>query len=503
MPIMKIFLFIILSFGISFYTHSQENTEDKKLPVEIDESKKIPDKDLSQKVEGWFPTGLPFVFTDPNNGFGYGGRLYLINNGQKKDSLFEYTPYRQRMFVQYSNTTKNAQYHILDIDAPYIFDTRFRLRTGFVYERNPNNLYFGVGERTLNGLAYKERNDPRGQKHWDSSFTDHQENLAYRRPPRESEGIFIEDRNLNTYLTNQRPELLRPNAVTDKKYNRFEIEQPAFNFSLESSFFGGIMRLVGGTKLSQARIFRYDGQIFNAKDPFYGETKLSLINVDVPTVNGKTKLTEDHENKKIRGYDGGYVNLLRFGFVIDTRDFEPDPNKGVFLELTHERSMKGIGSDYEYNKTFGSVRFYYSPFPKTFDKLVFAGRAALVNTRGDVPFFEYRNMWGTEGIITGLGGRTTLRGYMQDRFVGPTMGFGNIELRWKFLEIPGFAFNLVPFFDFGRVWDKIERVNLQDYQYSYGTGLRIAWNQSTIIYLDFAKSKENSNQIYLNFNHIF
>jgi outer membrane protein assembly factor BamA len=176
--------------------------------------------------------------------------------------------------------------------------------------------------------------------------------------------------------------------------------------------------------------------------------------------------------------------------------------------------MKQIGSDYNFNRTFGSVRFFYRILPDTLTKnrLVLATRFSMVNTTGDAPFFEYRNMWGTEGSLSGLGGRTTLRGYIQDRYVGPVMGFGNIELRYRLFELPGFTFNIAPLFDFGRPWDKIGNVDLKDYKYSYGLGLRIIWNQSTVIYFEWAKSRETENfakgpfagsNFYLNFGHIF
>jgi outer membrane protein assembly factor BamA len=127
-------------------------------------------------------------------------------------------------------------------------------------------------------------------------------------------------------------------------------------------------------------------------------------------------------------------------------------------------------------------------------------------------------MWTTEGGLSGLGGRTTLRGYIQDRFVGTNMGFANLELRYRVLEIPGFTFNLAPLFDLGRVWDTLGSVkaNAADgYKYSYGLGLRIIWNQSTVIYAEWAKSREtrttgwpgnapfSDSNFYFNFGHIF
>ena len=127
-------------------------------------------------------------------------------------------------------------------------------------------------------------------------------------------------------------------------------------------------------------------------------------------------------------------------------------------------------------------------------------------TEGDAPFFEMRHMWGTANGINGLGGLRTLRGFKQDRFVGRAIGFGNLEMRWKFHEIKAgtetFAFNLVPFVDFGRVWDDPEKASTNGYKYSQGLGLRIAWNQATIIMIDYAVSREDK-QLFVNFNHIF
>ncbi|WP_423790279.1 DUF5982 domain-containing protein, partial [Leptospira ellisii] len=95
-------------------------------------------RDISKKKEGWFPTGLPLLNSDPNVGVGYGVRFFLINNGKKSDPFFEYTPYRFRMFAQYFNTTKNRQYQDISFDAPYVFDSKWRLRGDLIYDTNHN-----------------------------------------------------------------------------------------------------------------------------------------------------------------------------------------------------------------------------------------------------------------------------------------------------------------------------------------------------------------------------
>ncbi|MCK6380479.1 MAG: outer membrane protein assembly factor [Leptospiraceae bacterium] len=495
----KIFIFclmVVTSIGLI----AQPATERKPvsgLPFEVSESKRLNVKDVEKKKEGWYPTGLPLVNSDPNTGIGYGARVLLFNNKSKSDPFFEYTPYRTRIFAQYFNTTKNYQYHWISLDSPYIADSKWRVRADAIYESNPVAMYFGRGKEAMQTLSYHPMNDYSQPLNTNTRFGATEEALAYTRPANPNEIQYHENPQLNSVISQSLP--LRPTQVTDKKYYRYDNKTPQFLASAEHSFFGGTVRTVGGVRFAKNIINFYDGEIYNSPSSL---TNKSMFIGETPVVQGKTKLKEDCEAKKIRGCEGGYVNQLRIGLVYDTRDFEPDPNKGVFAEITHDRTMKAMGSNYEYNKTWAQGRIFISPAPRTFEKLVIAARAAVGRTSGDAPFYEYRNFWGTEGTVSGLGGLRTLRGYKQDRFVGPVVGFYNLELRWKFYEVPGFAFNLVPFVDAGRVWDKTSEMGLKGYKYSKGIGLRIAWNQATIIMIDYARSREDS-QLFVNFNHIF
>nr|WP_246051996.1 DUF5982 domain-containing protein [Leptospira idonii] len=496
-------MFLLFITSLSLWAQATDSQDAPRprpanMPFEVDEKKRLSERDIKNKKEGGYFTGLPLVNSDPNVGIGYGARVIYLNNGERNNPLFEYTPYRYRIFAQYFNTTKNAPYHWLSMDAPYIMDTKWRVRADLVYERNPNSLYFGIGEKTLQPLSYLERNDPTGRMIRNAPFADYEANLHYRRPGDAGIG--------------EAP------YVTDSRYNRYDIENPNFSFSGEYSFFGGKVRTVTGMRLSKQIIRTYDGKTYDAKFGGYdqlGGFPLSFLDTDkeIATPHGETRVSRDERDGKINGFKGGYTNTIRAGIVYDTRDFEPDPNRGLFLEYTHERSAKAIGSSSEFNKNLVSGRIFMSPVtwftrkpPELLEKLVVAARASLIQTNGDAPFYEYRNMWGTETNQSGLGGRTTIRGYKQDRFVGQTMGFANFEIRWKFASVDiwgqHFDFQLVPFYDVGRVWDETKMVNLQGYKHSRGIGFRIPWNQATIIYVDYAKSNEDS-QAFVNFNHIF
>jgi hypothetical protein len=76
----------------------------------------------------------------------------------------------------------------------------------------------------------------------------------------------------------------------------------------------------------------------------------------------------------------------------------------------------------------------------------------------------------------------------------------NAELRWNFAHFPvkgeEFALQLAPFFDTGRVFDRVS-LGLTQWKASAGAGLRVAWNQSTLIIFDFAGSREDGFSPYI------
>lgn len=74
------------------------------------------------------------------------------------------------------------------------------------------------------------------------------------------------------------------------------------------------------------------------------------------------------------------------------------------------------------------------------------------------------------------------------------MALANFEVRWTTFdfEVAGqrFAPILVPFFDIGSAFDKPGDITTSVWRYSYGMGLRLAWNQATIVMVDYAVSKK-------------
>ena len=99
---------------------------------------------------------------------------------------------------------------------------------------------------------------------------------------------------------------------------------------------------------------------------------------------------------------------------------------------------------------------------------------------------------------TGLGGERTMRGYRQDRFIGLVAAGASAEVRWTFAKFglfqQHFSLQVAPFVDSGRVFHQVG-LSLDDWKISGGAGLRVGYNQSTIVMFDFGASRLRSNRI--------
>ncbi|HEX7412407.1 MAG TPA: BamA/TamA family outer membrane protein, partial [Bacteroidia bacterium] len=268
-----------------------------------------------------------------------------------------------------------------------------------------------------------------------------------------------------------------------KNYNLYtEKNDVMVDVSGERSFFESKVRAIIGLRYASVGIIPYGGNSFLENDFLAGKT----LGV------GRTN-----------------IFMLQTGLVYDTRDLESDPSKGVFAEITNEVSLQAWGSEYTFNKAFAQIRVYQRLFPSVFKKLVFAMRGGVASVNGNAPFYEYMEEWSTEGgVYDVVGGRFTLRGYKQSRFVANYVDFINTELRLRFAQFTvlkqHLAFSAVPFFDIGGVGDTPSHLfgYSVNYRYAEGLGLRIAWNVNTILRFDYAISQEDK-QFFFQFGHTF
>ena len=100
---------------------------------------------LSNKKEGWYPAGVPMIRYNSDDGFGYGLRAVIYNNGKINDRYFKYSPYFHMYSLQLFQTTMGKKEFMINTDMPYFRKTRMRLYTSLRYAEELNASYFGSG----------------------------------------------------------------------------------------------------------------------------------------------------------------------------------------------------------------------------------------------------------------------------------------------------------------------------------------------------------------------
>ncbi len=181
-------------------------------------------------------------------------------------------------------------------------------------------------------------------------------------------------------------------------------------------------------------------------------------------------------------------HVLRGGVVVDWRDQEVDPHRGVFVEGL-------VGRGRGYTRTTAAARVYLHPF----EKVMVAARVAGEKMTGSPPVSAQMTMESSEGPLLALGGYRSLRGYYDARFVGPGKIAAGVEVRYALLWAPRLLeLKLVAFYDCGRVFAPGESVRLTSsgLHSSAGGEVALALVRNTLFVLGFGKGSEGAQLLF-------
>jgi outer membrane protein assembly factor BamA len=209
------------------------------------------------------------------------------------------------------------------------------------------------------------------------------------------------------------------------------------------------------------------------------------------------------------GIEGGIVNPVVASLVWNTRDEVTRPTRGWRVILKVIQANHAF-SDFKFTRFIADAGYLRS-FDRARYVVGLRVNGEWVESRQAAPFWE----------LTELGGEQTLRGFFPHRFVGKSRILLNGEFRghistFDFRRLWHVRIDGVLFGDGGRVFvnrddlhdefhldaEIIERV-LQDFQYSYGCGLRIALSEALVAKIDVGFSNEETGLLYLSFGHMF
>ncbi len=461
-----------LLFALSTFTAAARADDAASVPSFLRD--KPPNFDVDNKKDGYYFTGLPEIGYDPSTGFELGALGDFFVNGPRTSPWFRYAPYRHHVQAQVNFSTLGYQQHYVSYDAPYVFGTPFRVRANVMFERNTSANYFGTGEAAMGPLTFQGRR---------YSMLAAEEAAAAA---------------------------LAPDGKTaSPRYDHYRYDKPSGWLGLERD-------LRGAGSACSTRPSSSAG----------GSTPTTATRHRAPT-------PRDTARRRSRGgpCSGWTASMAswpaaRAAGTTCSRPGSPTTRatsrrtRGLASSPTPPASGPRGGSDssFDYVRLTVSGRFYVSPLRRfteavrsagagfTLADLVLAGRVLYSMQGGDVPFFVMDTVASTKGDDQGLGGERTLRGYVQDRFIGRNAVVANTELRWNFAHFPllgqDFALQVAPFFDTGRVFDKVS-LALTQWKASAGAGLRIAWNQSTMIMFDVAGSHEDGISPYIDIDLMY
>jgi hypothetical protein len=412
----------------------------------------LPDLLLKDKRANSYFTGFPVIGWDADTGINYGAAVQWFDNGPPDSPFFRYTPYRRRLAVTAAGSSRGSRRALVGYDRPCVADSPWRIRAAGAFDENKFENYFGVGESTLGPLTY-----PGSSRNF-HDFEEYTDAL---------------DQNVG--------------GQTWARYNKYRKTHAGGLVTLERDFWGGWLRPQFGLQFSHVDVRDYTGHTIDG------------------AIMQPTRLFTDEQAGNVVGFHGGWDNALKIGLTFDTRDFEPDPASGVMVQAVGRVSSKILGSEFDYQQLTFSGRGFHNLLGQS-GRLILAGRLTYLMQFAKVPFYSASTIPFTDGDVTGLGGHPTLRGFSTDRFVGDAAAYANGELRWSFAEkmlgSQHLRFMLVPFVDTGRVFDSVGDTTLKDWKFDGGVGFRLAWNLSTVVSFDFARSGEG-NLFYMELGHQF
>ena len=181
-------------------------------------------------------------------------------------------------------------------------------------------------------------------------------------------------------------------------------------------------------------------------------------------------------------------HVVRGGVVVDWRDQEIDPHRGIFVEGL-------VGRGRGYTRTTAAARVYLHPF----EKVMVAARLAGERMTGAAPVSAQMTMESSEGPILAMGGYRSLRGYYDARFVGPGKLAAGVEVRYALLWAPRLLeVKLVAFYDWGRVFAAGESVRLtgDGLHSSAGGEVAVALVRNTLFVLGVGKGSEGTQLLF-------
>ncbi|MBU0474939.1 MAG: outer membrane protein assembly factor [Bacteroidetes bacterium] len=238
------------------------------------------------------------------------------------------------------------------------------------------------------------------------------------------------------------------------------ISNSKFVYSRELSKFYGVGNNTGNIKNPDYEIglFRFYTELS------YGTGIIENLHLGLIYEFTSNKILDKQKNyelitNKVIGSNGGNTSGLGIILSVDSRKNIFFPTESIYCKLRMIFMGRDWGSDFEYNRQVFDFRKYFNLGKEN----VLASQVYIESTSGDVPFF----------MLPTLGGSEKMRGYFLGRFRDEIYLTWQIEYRKIFWK----RFGGVAFLGMGDVASKFNQLDLAQFKYAYGFGLRYVFDE--------------------------
>jgi len=197
---------------------------------------------------------------------------------------------------------------------------------------------------------------------------------------------------------------------------------------------------------------------------------------------------------------------------------------GIWSDVQFLAGLPGLDNGNGFLQLSVTHRQYFTLVQK---KLSLACRISAQNKlAGNIPFYllPFVHYLTPYQDVDGLGGIKTLRGILRNRIVGDGEAYGNIEMRWKFLQTIVHKQNLYlalsAFIDGGMVTQQyklnqtndlnaqkfLDKGSVEQLHVASGIGVHIALNENFIVSADYGKAfdkRDGTSGLYIGIGFLF
>ena len=195
---------------------------------------------------------------------------------------------------------------------------------------------------------------------------------------------------------------------------------------------------------------------------------------------------------------GAATRTISSGFTIngqlDSRDNAINPSKGTYIGVQLRNSDKNFGATKNWQSLIIDVRKYIN-FPEGSDNTLALWSYDWLIVGGKPPYLDLPATGWDANFATG-------RGYIQGRFRGNDMLYGEAEYRYK-ITADGVLGGTV--FLNGETFNAERGTSLQSVQPGFGPGLRVKLNKvsNTNISINYGFGNENSRGLFISVGEAF